>query len=165
MKKSFKFKHIENNLLKLLSLILNSQPILKYIYYLDNDPQSKPDVTEYLLGTGHIVLTLYDEKILDETKVKVFFNPLQGNLKKKPLSDLIYTLDIIIPNSKWVLAGLGELRAYRIADEFSQLIDGQMVAGVGECEITDFKAYKVGDKYSGLTLFIKVNSSTMKELR
>jgi len=165
LKKSFKFKHIENNLLKLLALILTNQNMLKYIYYLDDDPLSQPNVSVNLLDTNNIILTLFDEKILIEQQIKVFLNPLQGNLEYLPLSDLTYTLDIIIPNSKWILHGLGQLRAYRISDEFAQMVDGQMVAGIGETEITRFKTYKVGDSYSGLSLWIRVNSSTMKGLR
>ena len=165
MKKSFKFKHIENNLLKLLALILTNQNMLKYIYYLDDDPLGQPNVSVNLLDTNNIILTLFDEKILTEQQIKVFLNPLQGNLEYLPLSDLTYTLDIVIPNNKWILHGLGQLRAYRISDEFAQMVDGQMVAGIGETEITRFKTYKVGDSYSGLSLWIRVNSSTMKGLR
>jgi hypothetical protein len=166
LEKSLKFKHIENNLLKLLALILNNQNILKYIYYVDSDdPLSQPEVTVNLLETNNIILTLFDEEILQENQVKVFLNPYQGNLKIQPLSDLTFVLDIIIPNSKWLLHGLGQLRPYRIADEFAQMVDGKMVAGIGDVEITKFTAYKVGTQYSGLSLQIKVNSSTMKGLR
>jgi len=165
LKKSFKFKHIENNLLKLLALILTNQNMLKYIYYLDDDPLGQPNVSVNLLETNNIILTLFDEKILTEQQIKVFLNPLQGNLEYLPLSDLTYTLDIVIPNNKWILHGLGQLRAYRISDEFAQMVDGQMVAGIGETEITKFRTYKVGDNYSGLSLWIKINSSTMKGLR
>ncbi len=164
MKKSLKFKHIENNLLKLLALILSNQNILKYIYYLDDDPLSKPNVTENLIGKN-ILLTLFDETILTEQMIKVFLNPYQGNLKSQPLSDLTFVMDIVIPNNKWILNGLGQLRGYRIADEFAQMVDQKMVAGIGECEITQFRAFKVGDDYSGLSLFININSSTMKGLR
>ena len=165
MKKSFKFKHIENNLLKLLALILNNQNILKYIYYLDDDPLNQPNVSVNLLETNNIILTLFDENILSEQKIKVFLNPLQGNFDNMPLSDLVYILDIVVPNSKWILHGLGQLRAYRISDEFSQMVDGQMVAGIGETEIIKFKTFKVNDNYSGLSLLISVKSSTMKGLR
>ena len=165
MKKSFKFKHIENNLLKLLGLILNNQNMLKYIYYLDNNPLSNEDVSVNLLESGNIILTLFDEEILSEQQVKVFLNPLQGELNKLPLSDLIFILDIVVPNSKWLLSGIGQLRSYRIADEFAQMVDGQSVAGIGEVEISRFRAFKVSDKYSGLSLSIKINSSTLKGFR
>ena len=165
MEKSFKFKHIENNLLKLLALIVNHQPILKYIYYLDDDPLSQPDVTVNLLESGHIVLTPFDQSILDQQMVKIFLNPLEGNLDTQPLSNITFILDIVVPINKWLLHGLGQIRAFRIADEFAQLIDGQMVAGIGECEITRFRLFKVSNDYSGLTLWVRVNSSTMKGLR
>jgi len=135
-------------------LLLSSKNISKYIYHLVDDPLSESDVTEDLMGNGNIILTLFDETVLTNSQVKVFLNPFNGSLKSMPLSDIVFTLDI--------LNGMGQIRPYRIADEFAQLVDGQKVAGIGEVNITNFKAYKVNTTYSGLTLFIEVNSSTLK---
>ena len=133
-----------------------------YIYHLVDDPLSESDVTEDLMGNGNIILTLFDETVLTNSQIKVFLNPFNGSLKSMPLSDIVFTLDIIVPNLYWKLNGMGQIRPYRIADEFTQLVDGQKVAGMGEVNITNFKAYKVNATYSGLTLFIEVNSSTLK---
>ena len=146
-------------------MLLGSQNISKYIYHLVDDPLSESDVTEDLMGNGNIILTLFDETVLTNSQVKVFLNPFNGSLKSMPLSDIVFTLDIIVPNLYWKLNGMGQIRPYRIADEFAQLVDGQKVAGMGEVNITNFKAYKVNATYSGLTLFIEVNSSTTKGLR
>ena len=143
-------------------MLLGSQNISKYIYHLVDDPLSESDVTEDLMGNGNIILTLFDETVLTNSQVKVFLNPFNGSLKSMPLSDIVFTLDIIVPNLYWKLNGMGQIRPYRIADEFAQLVDGQKVAGMGEVNITNFKAYKVNATYSGLTLFIEVNSSTLK---
>ena len=151
--------------MKLLSLILSNQNILKYITHLVDDPLSESDVTEDLLENGSIILTLFDEEILTDLKVKLFLNPFNGSLKSMPLSDIVFTLDILVPNLYWKLNGLGQLRPYRIADEFAQLVDGQKVAGIGEVNITNFKSYKINKTYSGITLFVEVNSSTTKGLR
>ena len=148
--------------MKLLSLLLESKNISKYIYHLVDDPLSESDVTEDLMVNGNIILTLFDETVLTNSQVKVFLNPFNGSLKSMPLSDIVFTLDIIVPNLYWKLNGMGQIRPYRIADEFAQLVDGQKVAGIGEVNITNFKAYKVNTTYSGLTLFIEVNSSTLK---
>ena len=150
--------------MKLLSLLLESKNISKYIYHLVDDPLSESDVTEDLMGNGNIILTLFDETVLTNSQVKVFLNPFNGSLKSMPLSDIVFTLDIIVPNLYWKLNGMGQIRPYRIADEFAQLVDGQKI-GIGEANITNFKAYKVNATYSGLTLFIEVNSSTTKGLR
>ena len=145
-------------------MLLGSQNISKYIYHLVDDPLSESDVTEDLMGNGNIILTLFDETVLTNSQVKVFLNPFNGSLKSMPLSDIVFTLDIIVPNLYWKLNGMGQIRPYRIADEFAQLVDGQKI-GIGEANITNFKAYKVNATYSGLTLFIEVNSSTTKGLR
>jgi len=166
MEKSLKFKNIENNLLKILKLITDSQNILKYIYYINSDdPLSESNVTENLIETGYIVLKPFDSTILSQERITLFLNPYEGNFRNSSTSDLMFLVDIIIPNDKWLLNGLGEIRSFRIADEISQLIDQQKVAGLKEPEVTKFKIYKVDDTYSGLTLWIKVNSSSMKGLR
>ncbi len=166
MEKSFKFKHIENNLLKLLSLILGSQNILKYIYYINsNNPLSESDVEISLLDNGNIILTPFDPATLSEESVRVFLNPLEGSFNSLSLSNLTFLIDIILPVNKWLIGGMGQIRCFRLADEISQLLDQQKTMGMTESEITKFRIYKVDDKYAGMSLWIKVNSSAMKGLR
>lgn len=165
MEVSYKFKHIEDNLVKLLEILLQNENLKKYIVHLVNEPLNQPNVTQDLIESGHIVLNLFDEGILSDERVTVFINPYEGNLKSQPLSNLTFTVDIIVPYSKWLLNTLGQVRAFRIADEISKDIDQQKVMGIGDTEVGRFKIYKVNKNYSGLTLWISVNSSTMKGLR
>ena len=166
IEKSFKFKNIESNMIRLLYIILENNNIKKYLYYLTDNPLSESNVTTDLIESGHVVLQPFDSKILSQEKVILFLNPYEGNFNKSALSDLMFLVDIIVPQTKWLLSGLGEVRSFRIADEISQLIDQQQgVAGMTKPEITQFKMYKVDDSYSGLSLWIKVNSSAMKGLR
>jgi hypothetical protein len=159
---SLKFQHIENNLVKLFTLLYESANISKYVYYLVDNPLSMPDVSVDLLENGNYILNVFDDKILQDDKVRIFLNPYNGDLRDIPIGEITYVMDIIIPNKYWVLNGLGQLRAFRIADEFSKLVDGQYVAGLGQVNITYFKIYKVNDSYSGLSLFIKINTPTVK---
>jgi hypothetical protein len=145
--------------------MIDSENIKKYIYYLTDNPLSELNVTANLIETGHIVLTPFDSTILSQERITLFLNPYEGNFRSSSISDLMFLVDIIIPNGKWLLNGLGQIRGFRIADEISQLIDQQKVAGLTEPEITRFKIYKVNEDYSGLTLWIKINSSSMKGLR
>jgi hypothetical protein len=165
IEKSFKFKNIEVNLVKLLDLLLDNSNFRKYIYHLADNPLNQSEVSIDLLESGNIVLAPFDEDILDQQRVTIFINPLEGDLRKQPLSSLTFLVDIVVPNSKWLLRDLGEIRAFRIADEISQLVDQKNVLGIGETEISKFRIYKVGKSYSGLSLWITVSSSTMKGLR
>jgi hypothetical protein len=145
---------------------MGNQNVLKYIYYVDSDdPLSQTDVTQDLIQTGNIILTPYNPTLLSQEKICLFINPYEGNLKHQPLSDITFLIDVIIPINKWLLAGLGEIRAFRIADEIAQLIDQKSVAGIGQVEIEKFRMFKLDDTYGGLTLWVKVNSSSMKGLR
>jgi hypothetical protein len=165
LEKSFKFKYIEENLLKLLRILQQNKNFKKYIKYLVDNPLSQSDVTEDLIQTGNIVLTPFDTKILNQQKALLFINPLEGNLKNQPLSNITFLVDIIVPNSKWLLNSLGQIRVFRIADEIAQDVDQKKVMGIGECEVTKFKVFKVNDDYSGLSLWLNVSSSTLKGLR
>lgn len=164
MEKSFKFKHISTHLLKLVSLITSNQNILKCITYLDNNPLSNPDVTEDLIGKN-IILTLFDESILDENKISIFINPIRFNLSRQPVGEITYAIDIIIPNQYWLLHGQGILRGYLIGDEIVQLLDQQHGIGVGEANVYGGNAFTVGTNYMGLSLEVRITTSTLKGLR
>lgn len=166
MEKSCKFKHIENNLIKLLEVLLSNENLKKYIFYLIDDPLSQPTVDVDLLETNNIILNLFDSNILDERRVTLFINPLEGDLRSQPLSDLTFTIDIVIPYKKWIMGEFGgQLRVFRIADEIAKEIDQKNVMGIGDTEIVRFRLFKVNNDYSGMTLWIKVNSSTLKGAR
>ena len=160
---SLKFTNIENNLVKLYTLLSESQNIKKLIYYLDSDdPLLEADVNIDLKDNGNFLLSFFDNKTETEEKVKIYLNIYDGNLRGNAIGIINYTLDIIVPTSKWILPNTGKLRPYRICDEFAKLVDGQWIAGLGKTMITNFKSYKLNDTLSGVTLFIKTNSSTLK---
>jgi hypothetical protein len=158
---SLKFENIETNLVKLYVLISSNQNIAKYIYYLVDDPLSiTEDVPIDLKDEGYYLLTVFDNSIPQTEKARIFLNPYSGNLKKIGTGEILYQLDIIIPNTKWILNGLGQIRAFRIANEFNKMVDGKPVAGVGSVYIEGFRTYKVGDTYSGISLFINTSAIT-----
>ena len=166
MEKSSKFKHIENNLVKLFSLIYQNQNINKYIYYLNDDPLSSPIVPVDLLEQGNFILEFFDGSITEQEKIRLFLNPLSGILNKYPLSDLIYLVEIVLPNRFSILHGRGEIRPIRIFDEISQMIDQQKGIGITEAEITRFRSGRIAEtSYCVYSIEIKINSSTMKGLR
>lgn len=166
METSCKFKHIENNYSTLLGLILENQNVLKYLYYLNNDPLSQPDVEVNLIETGNIVLTMFDGEITTEEKIKMFFYPATGNLNSYPISNIVFEVDLVMPISKWLLYGQGLIRPFRIMDEISQVIDQQKVAGISEAKITNFRCSRVErTDYGCLSALIEIKSSAMKGLR
>lgn len=161
MNASGKFKFIGQNLDKMMYMIVTNQNILRYMKYLDYDPLStnQPDVTEDDL-VGQFVTDLFDSETMEATKVKLFFHPLEGVLDIQPVGYDIYMLDIVIPTNYWKIQSRGEFRAFKIAEEISKRIDGQKIAGIGEIDIIKWKTYKVESTHKGLSLWVKVNSTT-----
>ena len=128
---SLKFEHIESNLVKLFTLLQSNQNIAKYVYYLVDDPLSKPDVVVDLYEQENYLLTIFDEAIPESEKVRIFLNPYVGSFKNLGIGDISYEMDIVVPKSKWLLKGMGKLRAFCIANEFNKMVDGKPVAGIG----------------------------------
>jgi hypothetical protein len=156
-----KFKFMGQNLDKMMYMLVTNQNILRYMKYLDNNPLDvgKTDVAEEELK-GQFITDIFDPEILEVTKNKMFFHPMEGALETQPIGYDIYMLDIIIPSRYWKLEGQGEFRAFKIAEEIAKKIDGQQVAGIGLIDIIKWKTYRIESSYKGLTLWIKVNSTT-----
>jgi hypothetical protein len=172
---SLKFKHIGINTVKIVMALVKNQNILRYIKYLDNDPlnTSKPNVSssgiiDNSTGNGNIFLTKFDESILTEDKIFIFFNPYKpkgsfGYDSRNTLGKDLYSLDILIQPRYWVLQGRGELRAFLIAYEICQSIDQQSIAGIGDVEVIDWTCGSLSSgKYSVLNLIIQVDNAVIK---
>jgi len=159
---SQKLKHVEENLTTILLILCENQNFLRYIKYLDDDPLSliKPDIGVGDVFGNNLNITPFDDEVTVEDEVKVFINPLQGNLDRYPVAEDVYSIDIIVPIANWLLSG--KIRPFRIANEICKTIDGQYITGIYRTEITYFKVSKVNSTLSCLTLFLKINNVTIK---
>lgn len=168
---STKFQHIGINGMKIIFELIRNQNFLRYIKYLDvSNPLDKnlPDIPcSGIINDGKndgcIYPLPFSDKILIETSVILFFNPHLPNRLQNIVSEDVYTLDIIVPNQYWYIYSIGAWRPYLIIYEVAQSIDRKRIAGLGDVEIIKVSTpYKAADGYSGVTIFIKVNSSTIK---
>lgn len=168
MEVSFKLENVENHLLGLLIPINDSQEIKRYIKYLSNEPlelnSQQPNIDYSLIGE-HIILTPFSNEIITETKVMLFINPIDIDLDNPNTSIEMFQIDIIVPITHWILSGTGKIRPIRIASEISKLIDKQKIAGIGEVKLTKAKTWKINDKYSAFTIWIRVKGSNMKVMK
>lgn len=163
MTKSLKFRNIEKNLYNIFSIINDSNDIAKYIYYLVDDPLSESSVPINLIEEGYYHLNFFDDTIPPEEKIRLFLNPVYGNLDRPDLSDIKFLLEIVMPIKYNILSGMGQLRSIRILDEITQLVDGQRVAGVPETKVTHFNSGRIKDTdYMVSAIEISVKSPTYK---
>lgn len=161
---SYKFRNLEKNLMKLVFPITTNQNIKRYIKDLSKNPldSTKPDIVDDLIN-DNILLEPFNETILPEKKVVIFIYPYDGNLKYQPTGRHTFIIDIICPYNNWFLEGeSGLIRPIRIADEISQLIDGQNIAGVGDVNIANYKSGKLNTSYGYFSLFVEIQSVTLK---
>lgn len=162
---SLKFKHISMNVTKLILAVITNQNFLRYVSYLDHeDPLSsqRDDISPLDVKDDNFILTKFNDKILRESKIVIFFNPYEGSFTHRASNVSTYTMDIIVPYDYWIIEDTGELRAYSIAHEIAKVIDQKNVAGIGLVDIASWESYKVNNSFSGLTLAIRVTDGTVK---
>jgi hypothetical protein len=177
MEKSLKFKFIGRNLVNVILTAVSNQRLLRLIKYLTNTPLEleatndagetiqQPDIETDLIDTN-IFIKPFHASVLENQEVKLFFHPLKGSLKSQPLGTDTYVLDIVVPWTKWILVGQGELRAYSIAYEFSSIIDGRNdITGVGNIEVISYQESKIDDTYGALSVFMEINNPTGKSIK
>lgn len=167
---SLKFKHISDNTNKLVSALLDNQDFLKWITYLEDDPISEPDIENvYALGNilgNRLILTEFNEKILDKRKIVVFLTPFKGTPHRgKVLADDVYEMNIVMPNEYSYIYPYRLDRRGEIARQVAISLDQKRVAGIGEVEVgADYNMYKINETYVGMTLFITVTNGSTKEI-
>lgn len=165
MNASLKFKFIEQNLMKILMLVVTNQKILRYIKYLNDNPldESLPDIEDTLINS-HIILSPFDKEVVTVSEVKLFFYPTRSDLKSKPLGKHIYMFDIICPINYYIIPNMGQFRTIRIADEIAKMIDGQTIAGIGEVTIPNAYLSRLSNdsNYIIYSLPVEVNTATIK---
>jgi hypothetical protein len=159
---SLKLEHVETNLVKLYDLLAGSTNIAKLAYHLTNNPLAEDNVTVDMLDAGYYNLAPFDGTIPDTDMVRIFINPVSGSFKSFNTGNLIYQMDIICPNAKWILSDVGKLRTFSIANEFNKIIDQKPIAGLGSVWVEGFRCYKVDKNYCGLSIFINIGTSTLK---
>ena len=160
---SIKFKHMSTNRMKIIQELLKNQRLLKYLTYLNDNPLSGVDVSAGKVLKDNFILTKYDEDVLSETQIKLFFTTdiIRFN-RGRVVDDTIYNLDIVLPNNKWTIYSNMIERPLAIADEIAKSIDQQRVAGIGEIWISAVNTGKVNSTYSFLNLKISVANGTIK---
>ena len=175
---SLQFNNLEDNLQLMIEPLKNDQEFLRYILNLNDYPLDQdyiddngnivqqPDIlTPYdLIKSQMITLTLFNPNILKETKVQIFFSPLQGTSSEgDPIFHNIYIVDIIVPYNFMIINSTGKLRLFRIANRISKLWNNQYLAGIGRTIMYNWKTYVVNSNYQGMTMMFKVDDSAFTD--
>lgn len=150
---------VENEIVKIID---SSQTIKRYCKYLSKMPLSKraivngvivdqPDITESLTDKN-IIPFLYDEKLLDTSKVLIFVSLMSGDLRLLNSSNNI-SCNIILPHDYEALENYGHKRSKKIAYEIINLIDGAKVDKRYELNIGRYTYTKLNTEKSDYILF------------
>lgn len=169
---SQKFKYISENTSKLVNEMLSNQDLIKYIHYLDNkkhplDP-SNPPVSARQVMNENFEFVLFNDNIVTDTQILIFFNPVINDYRGKTLSVDTFAMDIAIPNRYWIIQNKDgiQLRAYEIAYEVAKSIDGKNITGIGDVEIVSTQTGRIGSKgVSVISIVIEIKNTTTKVLR
>ncbi len=165
---SLKLKHISENTSKLVTAILLNQDLLKYIYYLDNAvhplDKSNADVSWLKVRDSNFIFAHFNEEILTDKKILVFFNPMTSDFRNPTLSKDIYSLSVAIPHRYWVIGNNSgfELRGWSIMREIAKTIDQKNIAGIGDVLMTNVQAGKLNNSFSIISCSIETTNASVK---
>lgn len=167
---STRYDNISKNLNDIVSELLESKELLRWITYLDDYPLSeeKPEVPKGKVLGSSIILTRVNETILNKTMCKVFITPKGGSEprnRQNILADTIFEVNIALPNELGYNYKLRVDRFATIASEIAKAIDGKKITGVGEVRVsTSFNTYKINNTYNAMMLYITTTNSIMGKL-
>lgn len=174
---STKFSNVETDMLSILTPLKNNQTFLRMIKYLSNYPLeqqtydtvknvvvSQPDLpvpydlTGDSTGGRLILLTLFNQNIVTEAKVYIFFSHLDfsSNESQSIIANHDYVMDILIPYQNVQMDD--KLRNIRIVDEIMKSVDNQYIAGFNQVFIKKGKDYILNANYQGVTLYFSVQN-------
>lgn len=162
-----KCKYISRDTNKLVSEMIRNETLLKYIYNLgDRHPldEDLPPVSPRLIRKNNFVFTMFNETVLKEKQVSLFFNPMLNSFMSDTLSTVKYNLDIVLPYRNWVIEtddGF-ELRAWEIAHQIIVSLDNRRITGIGDVEVLGTSAAYLSNKYAVLNMTIAVTHSAVK---
>lgn len=132
-------KQIDNcqEIKKLLKYHTNT-PLSKYGFLKDGKKIEQVDVVESLIDTN-IIPALFDENLLDKTKVLVFIFPHKGDFNGE-IGDNYFAVDILCPQSLNRLKEMGEERIFLIAGLIADLFDDKKILRKDGSPLTQYKA-------------------------
>lgn len=165
---SLKLKYTSENTSKLANTILENQNLLRYIHYLDNKihplDKNNKDVNWFVVRNNNFVFTHFNEEILTETKIILFFNPVISDFRNPTISKDVYSLSVVIPNMYWIIGNNSqfELRGWKIMREIVKILDQKNIVGVGDVKVTNIKAGVYNNNYSIISCTIETENPSIK---
>ena len=145
--------------------IVRNQNFCRYITYLGDEKHplslDLKNVSPMKVLNENFRFTIYDEDVIKDNKIMIFFNPIEHDFRSPSMSIEIFQIDLVVPNKDWVIKQGAdvELRAYSIMNELAQQIDQQNVAGVGKVEISQSRVQSINKGYSIISAMITVANS------
>lgn len=149
---------LSRNIGVIFRTILESQRLLKYIYYTDKDPQSMPDLTtdqvNSLKMTKILPLPFNPEMTEEETIQLRFFFPngliQDGNI----YADSKVVFEIVVPHSYWLTyeGNQDTVRAYEMMTEVVKLFGNKSIGTLGKLNFDYWHYFSANDKYGLIRL-------------
>ena len=148
------FLSINKDLRLLIDKVLSNNRLCKLLYYTDNKPLDKKNLTDEqkigLFGKQiRIVPKLYVDQPVLNYMIISFDNFLESS--NPEFRDNIIEFDIICHFDQWQLNDF-DLRPYRIAAEIDSMLDKQKLTGIGLLNFYGAKELLLTDEFGGLCL-------------
>lgn len=136
-------REIGENLQLIIKRLMANDTLVKYLYYSDPDPLSKPNLTDSEKKTEIFekLIRITPRVGADETaKSIVIVRAISGiNLNENPeFRRVMISVEVITPLSQWKIKS-DNLRPYAILGEVQESLDNKTVNGLGKMVGGDFE--------------------------
>lgn len=152
-----RFKELNENLFKVLGMMIDNQNLCKLIQYDIDNPLSKPDVTnpQSLLFTKILPHPFNVDILMSASSIiSVTFDNFELDRGGMTYKNGIVNFTILCHNSLWKVDG--GFRPFFIAEEIENLFNDQRVIGIGTMRFDKFRQVWASKDYSGYQLSYKI---------
>lgn len=148
----------------ILDRLINNDDLMKLLYYVDNNPLSKPSISKEVINKeilGELIKIIPKLK-LDELKVlkpHLVLRIENGriNNENQEFTDITLYFDLIVPLNEWSIK-TGNLRPFLILGEIQKSLNGKTVNGFGRLQDGGFNLELITDELSIYNLVYRITS-------
>jgi hypothetical protein len=155
-----RFSELGTNIVEIIQRLLESEELLKLLYYEDDDPLSKPDVpnpNSLLFNNIYPLSKIPEAEEKQKSIISIIFTDAKLSKNQKFKDYKIY-FDIMVHVDLWRIKG--SIRPYEIAqridDIFNELRGTEL--STGKVNFCGFRSIRYNNVYHGFTLSYDVTN-------
>ena len=141
------------NLQKICSRLLTNEELVKLLYYVDQDPLGKANLTteqkqKEIFNDLICIIPRVGTRTDSKSAIAVYVPKAAGLSGNSEYKTVTIAVDIFVPLTQWIIKD-SNLRPFAIMGEIQKSLNGKTVNGLGKIQGGDFDLILLTDEMSG----------------